>query len=314
MAASESASKYRFKRFESSRDPDFAKALTLYSRETAPQSRTNSNEITSWVDGPPSDFNGCFSVFGFYRNGSLAGFAEAAYLNAPRIFVIDYVVLDPQHKAQNTFAEFAAHLRLHLEKHHPEYRYVVAEIPHGSQSPVPSHESRLLIRLLKQYGFHVVVAPYYQPRLDIDYAESELRSDLMLLSPSPIEEIRKETFFELVRAIYFDYYLPWMSHTESAATRYEKHLNEIFSRIKSQIKSNKPIRVNGHGLVMPIAPQTVQHEDHRILKFVAKGSGILVLMTGSLLAMKSAFRESDQAFEITFVCALIGILALAGIG
>jgi hypothetical protein len=64
---------YRLKRFRTSRDPDFAAALILYARNTAAALRTDTNEITYWLDNFSARFGNPFYVFGFYRNRQLVG-------------------------------------------------------------------------------------------------------------------------------------------------------------------------------------------------------------------------------------------------
>ena len=80
-----SGSSYRLKRFQSSRDPEFAAALMVYVRNTQPQIRTETNEITYWLDHFAARFGNDFYVFGFYLDEEVVGFAEAAYFREEQL-------------------------------------------------------------------------------------------------------------------------------------------------------------------------------------------------------------------------------------
>lgn len=206
-------SSYRLKRFLSTTDTDFAAALMLYVRNTPHAIRTNSNEISSWLDHPPSTFGGTFYVFGFYRDRKLIGYSEASYFPAEELLVFDYIAIDEGKRGNHVFFEFVDHLRRYLEGLHPEYRYAIAEVAHGFGDQQPSQDSRLLTRLLKLQGFRVIRAPYFQPRLAVNDVESEMPADLLILSTSSSDRIQVDTYLRIVRTVYFEYYLPWYTGT-----------------------------------------------------------------------------------------------------
>src|SRR5579872_2925022 len=124
-------SSYVLRRFEASSDPDFPAALLLYVRNTPVPARTDTNEITYWVDHFLERFGNPFYVFGFYRDRELVGYAEAAYLTKPHLIVLDYLVIDEPHRRNNVFFEFVDHLKQYLESAHPDYHYAVAEVCYG---------------------------------------------------------------------------------------------------------------------------------------------------------------------------------------
>lgn len=306
---------YHLKRFTSSRDPDFIKALTLYVQNTAPSIRTNSNEITSWVDGAPPSFCGVFSTFGFYVDKLLVAYAEGAYLSKERIFVVDYATIAPGHRHNNVFFELVAQLKRYLEAAHPDYRYVLTEVAYGSSGNIPCDESRLLIRLLKMQGFGVIGGTYYQPRLALDYAESEMRSELLIYSPAKINELRRETYLALIHAIYYEYYLPWMTSNDKSGKRYRRHLDQMFERIVKDLKQCKILHVNGHGLILtaPTALPLDKVSNRGLVTFVSAGSVVVVATIAAVLELGSVFHESDQTMLTIFVVTVLAFLAIAGI-
>ena len=200
-------SSYRLKRFLNSRDPDFAAALLIYVRNTPASIRTDTNEITYWLDEFSAQFGDDFYVFGFFRGRELVGYAEAAYLKDARLIALDYLAIEEAHRGNNVcLTEFLDQLKRYLENDHPEYRYAVAEITYGPNQQYPSQDSSMRTRLFKQQGFKVIRAPYYQPRMMLDDAESEMKADLIIYSTANLESIQTDTYLSIVQTIYYKYY------------------------------------------------------------------------------------------------------------
>jgi len=84
---------YRFsiRRLDKSTDSDYAAALKIYSETTPYEIKTNTNEITIWLDRKDSTdpFESMFFVL--YYSEKLAGFAMMTYIKAQRIVVLEYI-------------------------------------------------------------------------------------------------------------------------------------------------------------------------------------------------------------------------------
>jgi hypothetical protein len=306
-------STYRLKRFVSSRDPGFAEALLLYVRNTPAAERTESNEIAFWLEEFGRGHDCVFYVFGFYRDEQLVGFAEVSYFFAEHLLIFDYLVIDAEHRRNNVFYEFVDHLKRYLEGAHPEYRYGVAEVCYGPNEQNPWPQAHLIVRLLKLQGFHVVRAPYFQPRLLLDDPESEMRADLLIYSSGGIEKLRVETFLAIVRAIYFKYYLPWNSGILEDAEAYERHLKDVYEKIAMSLKGKETVVVNGHKLLLDAPERKPQPRVHRIVAFTVQSLTVIVLLTFVMLELRKAFGLSDSSFASIYVLAVCSFIAMAGI-
>jgi hypothetical protein len=306
-------SSYMLKRFTSSSDLDFASALLLYVRNTAANIRTDTNEITHWLDTFSAKFQDEFYVFGFYRNKQLVGYAEAAYFRQERIFALDYLVIDKAARRSGVFHEFVDQLRFYLEDAHPEYRYGLAEVAYGSDERHPSQQSALLIRLLKSQGFRVARAPYYQPRLMHDDAESEMRAELLIYSATPVEQIRAETYLSIVRTIYYKYYLRWKTIIPDSGQEYEKHLDRLFAKIQSSVGKRQTIRVNGHQAILTPSRKKPVITVHKLVGFSVQALLVIVLLTASMLGLRFAFNITSSVFVLIYGLALLSFFAVAGI-
>jgi hypothetical protein len=282
------ASSYRLKRFVSSHDPEFAEALLLYVRNTPAAERTESNEIAFWLEEFARGHDCVFYVFGFYRDEQLVGFAEVGYFFAERLLIFDYLVLDAEQRRNNVFYEFVDHLRRYLEAAHPGYRYAVAEVCYGPNEEHPWPQARLITRLLKLQGFHVVHAPYFQPRLLLDDPESEMRANLLIYSAGGVESLHVETYLSIVHAIYFKYYLPWNSGISEDAQAYEDHLKDVYSKIEASLDGKRTIPVNGRKLVLNAPERRPPVRLHRVVSFTIQALTAIVLLTAALLGLRYA--------------------------
>jgi len=306
-------SSYMLKRFTSSSDLDFVSALLLYVRNTAANIRTDTNEITHWLDTFSAKFNDEFYVFGFYHNHQLVGYAEAAYFRQERLFALDYLVVDATARRSGVFNEFVDSLRFYLEDAHPEYRYGLAEVAYGSDESQPSQESALKIRLLKMQGFRVIKAPYYQPRLMHDDAESEIRAELLIYSSTPLERIKTETYLGIVQTIYYKYYLRWKSVVPDSGEEYKKHLDRLFAKIQASVAKRQSITVNGHRAILTPTTKKPVVTVHKLVGFSAQALIVIVLLTASMLGLRFAFNITGTLFVTIYGLALISFFAVAGI-
>ncbi len=304
---------YRLKRFESATDPDFAAAILVYVRNTAGSIRTESNQITSWLEAPPSGFKGVFYVFGFYLNEQLVAFAEASYFSHAELLMFDYLVIEESVRRNNIFFEFTDHLRQYFEIAHPEYRYVVAEVGYGPGEQFPSRTSQLIARLLKLQGFRVVKAPYFQPRLVWSDAETEMRADLLIFTDEPVDRIQRETYLRIVKAIYFDYYLPWMDTHTLHGPVYKKYLEQLFERIDRNTGRNRIIELNGHNVVLQPAGAKTSPRTARMIRFPIQALAVVVVLSTAMLILRHSFSLSDTSLAFVFCLAMLSYMATAGV-
>ena|SRR5215213_5458903 len=308
-----SRASYRLKRFNSSLDPDFAAALMIYVRNTPSNIRTDTNEITYWLDKFSEKFGDHFHVFGFYRDRRLVGYAEAAYFHDERLIVIDYITIDSSYRRNNVFYEFVDQLKQYFEDTYPEYRYAVAEVTYGSGQQYPSQESRLMVRLLKLQGFNVIHAPYFQPRLMIDDAESEMQADLLIFSTTQLDSISVDTYLSIVHTLYYKYYYRWKSIYPDTTDAYKKHLDELYTKVRSGLKRKKKILVNGHSVILQTPRRKPVVTVHRIVSFSFQALLVIVLLTAAMLGLKAAFNLSNTSFAAVYILAISSFMAVAGI-
>lgn len=308
-----STSSYRLKRFSSSKDPDFAAALLIYVRYTPPSIRSDSREITYWLDQFSEKFGDTFYVFGFYRNQKLVGYAQAAYFPEESLYFIEYLTIDERHRGNNVFFEMVEHVKNFLEDAHPDYRYGVTEVMNEPGQDHPSEAKKLLTRLLKFVGFRVIHAPYFQPRLMMNDSESELSGALLIYCPTPLDSIRSETYLAILHTVYYENYLRWKGENSAIKEPYKKHLEILYSKVEAEVRKTPTVVVNGYHEVLSAPERAPIVTMHRIVSFAMQALLVVVVLTAVMLSLKWAFGLSNASFAAIYCLAVSSFVGLAGI-
>lgn len=302
---------FELKRFIRADDPDFLKALHLYTKNIFPDWRTDTNEITYWLENFEKQFGDMFGIYGFYADDQLIGFAELVHLRAEHLVMIDYLVLDERHRKNNVFVQFIEHLQTLVETEISDVNYAIAEVGYLSRTSEPSFYSRTIIRLLKFVGFGVVKAPYVSPQLGFINLESQMNATLMLMRPNapPPEEIGVQTYLAIVRAIYYKYYFRWYSIYDDRAGEYRERLDSLFGDLEQRLGNQAVIRINGAPYVDTGETTVKIREDKNV--YVAYFAMLMFVATTFLLLSLRRFFEVDSGTLILiFIVSLVSFFSV----
>lgn len=290
---------YELKRFKNSKHPDVIDALKLYVEYTEPAVRTDTKEILHCLDTWNDSFEDKFYVLGFYLNNTLIGFTELAYFAQEKFIIVDYLVIHKNYRKNNTFYQFVDDITLFLSQEGLEYNYIVAEVACYDENLEPPESSKLLIKLLKLSHFGVVKCNYYVPRVGIYDYESAMRSVMMLYSLNESKQIKRETFFQIVHAIYYKYYQRWhnMFVDEEEKGRYDKELMDLIAKMEKQIDKKKVIEINGLNSLFPVK---INFDNGPKAKKVLKVLTGIVLFFASfiLVGLFFTFLQSNFGWDI----------------
>src|SRR2546421_2294428 len=102
----EVSAKYRLRRFKRSTDRDYKLALSIYLSNISAGSRTNSNEITYWLDNYETFFGDGFYICGFYSESELAGYTQFVFFRNRRLLFFDYLVLHENYRTHGEYFQF----------------------------------------------------------------------------------------------------------------------------------------------------------------------------------------------------------------
>lgn len=244
---------YELKKFRDSNEKDISKALFLYTQNIEPKLRTDTREILYWLDNYRLSFEDKLFLLGFYKNDLLIGFSQAVYFIEEKVLFVDYIVIDENHRRNNTFYEFVNQIQEYVIAKCPEFDYILGEVGYFKEDNEPAENTRNMIRLLKMNGFKVIKAAYYQPMLGNQNLESEVQSILMLYSNSDVNRIKGETFKAFLKLIYYKHYKRWYDHffNKDDRKQYAHRLNELFKMVTKRIDSGHFIELNGYSTILP---------------------------------------------------------------
>jgi hypothetical protein len=307
---------YKIRHIASEKDKDYVCLLNLYTVNIEPSIRTNSNEITYWLNryNKKSKINS-FWILALYINDKPIGYCQTAYFKASKILFIDYCVIEEGFRGR-AFNEFIYLIKDFYKEQNIEIYYFVAEVPFYSNNNIPSNKSISLTRLLKISGFKVVKALYYQPELGLANHESEMRASLIIfVNGGGLEKqsLKTNTYFDILKTIYFDHYeywyIPFMSEYEK--TCYHKKLLFLFDKVKEELKNKNILILNGEAYSLEQTNSSVPKKTNRKIIFLMILVPVIILI---LLCGISIFLEKQLGFEREFLPNILvptGIISIA---
>lgn len=307
---------YDLKHFSNSSQPGLIAALRLYSRNIEPSLKTDTREIIHWLDYCNKKYEDRFYILGFYQDRNLIGFAEVAYFKQEQVVIVDYIVIDKPFRGNDTFYVFMQKIREFLTTQDLAVNYVVAEIGYAQGSLEPADRTKLLIRLLKMAQFGVVKCSYFLPRLGADNFESEMKGILMIYSTTETNQIRKETFFQIVKAIYFKYYQRWYNEflTHDQMIEYSRGLHNLVAKLEEELKNKSVIEINGYPGSNLLQGESfkalVRSRTVRFMTGAALLAVCFVVVTGVYLFLRTRFAIDATALGTIFYASLFLVIFL----
>lgn len=236
---------FSVKRFLSSKDRDFLKALMIYNDTMPADTKTNTNEIIYFVDHATDQPKREMYFFGLYANSEVVGFVEAGYLSTTKTIIIDYIVLKDSFRLNSIFYPLFSLIQRYFSEHMIDYDYIATEVSTKCPEQSVDAESFFSKKMLQMEDFRVVDALYRQPRLGVDNLESNFDFQLMIRSAQSIAALKKETYLAIVCDIYFEHYYPWYDITDhEQSDKYLGHLKEEYEMVKRNVAQKKGDKVS----------------------------------------------------------------------
>jgi len=280
---------YRLKRFMSSTDIGYSDALRVYTSCIPHEAKTSTNEISYWVDHAKEKSDIADLIFlGFYSNDTIIGYAEIAYIKNERLIIMDYMVIESKYMSNSSFSTFFFLLLGYFVKNDIDYDHIVTEILVKFNDTDTKVD---IIRLFENEDFKVINTLYIQPCLETSNLESNKEALLMIYQRnSSRASIKKETYFRIVKSIYFDHYHTWdnafYSNDQERNDSYNKLLTDL-EKVKSstneELSPDEEIRLNGYknklvrNNALPPASSTKAIKNALIFTFVATILIMLIL-------------------------------------
>lgn len=273
---------FDYKEFISSDDKGLVEALDIYVKNIETFLRTDTKEIMKWLDEYNKKYEDRFYLLALTLNGKIIGFAQLVYLLQEKLIFVDYIVIHKDYRKNSAYNVFVEQLKEFFEKKKIEFDYVLGEVGYLNENKELSDSSRYLIRLLKMSEFGVVKTSYYQPMLGRNNYESELMSVLMIYTPNHVKRLKKETFFLLLKAVYFKHYQRWYDRffDEQARAEYSMKLSDLISKVEAETSGKEYIEINGYVNTFINNSSTIK--PRKFLK-LAKAVTVILLISGFII-------------------------------
>lgn len=305
---------YYLKLFSNSSDEKFIEALDVYRRSVSRNEKTNTNEIVWTVDHQGKFQNSQPYFFGLELNNKIIGYAELAYIKRIRYITIDYLIIDSKYKTHSAFYSFLTLIIQYFNSIRLDYDYIGIEILTKNKGTVSLEE----ISKLELEGFKVVNQLYIQPCLEQNNFDSQQDAILMIYQRNYSSNIiSKESYCDIVKAIYFDYYHEWdCNFFKNEIDRGENYkiLTENYEKIVSAI-SETDIVLNGYPFKTMSAEDKIIPKENTINKKLWQALFFVlvfsVIVLGVLLAVKQMNIELILALVIFIIMIFVWLSFLA---
>lgn len=232
--------KFVLKQITKPSDDDYAEALKIYSDTTPQEIRTNSNEITYWLEKSDTDkFE--MLLFMLYVDGIVVGFSQITYIISTKIAIIDYISLKDSYRLNTIFLVFLSMIQNYISATERHIAYYVAEISNKDGGNDIDRESAFYKRIVCLENFGKVESSYYNLPLGIDNYESVFDSLMYLKSNDKINTISRDTFLSIVKSICYDYYYTWYKEflTPNESETYKNKIGIMLENIKKSITNER---------------------------------------------------------------------------
>lgn len=230
---------FSIKRFPSSKDKDFIKALKIYNDTIPVDTKTSTSEIIFFADHSNIQPKREMFIFGLYIDGNVIGFVMSGYLLTTKTIIIDYIVLKEEYRLNSVFYPLFSLIQRYFSDQMIDYDYIITEVSTKCPEQSVDTESFFSKKMLQIEDFRIVDALYRQPRLGLDNLESNFDFQLMIRSTQSVVSIKKETYLSIVRDIYFEHYYKWYELSDSERSEeYREHIESEYELIKKHIEQN----------------------------------------------------------------------------
>lgn len=312
--ATDDVMNYILLKFESSSDSYFYDVLNIYSRVTPRDERTNSSEITFWVDNQNKFPNGKLFFFGLLLNSKPIGYAEVAHVD--HILIIDYIAIDDRYNSKSSFFSFLSLIFSYINKTNIDYDYIIKEIICEQKD-----KKSEIIKLYEFENFKVINAPYIQPQLEARNIESNKEAILMIYQKNMYNSvIKKKIYMDIVGEVY-SYYEKWDTEISDNKIKLPDHwthditINNI-NKIEKNLTKDE-VNINGYpfnfnsSINKDLIPDILNKKSSNITKGFFFSFIIILMIVAILWIKKECEIETKDLIIISFIIICIIAITIA---
>lgn len=102
--------RFAIKRITKPSNEDYISALKIYNETTPPDIKTNTNEITYWLEQNRNELPFEIMLFSLYLNNMVVGLAMLTYLKKQKTIIFEYLALQPSFRLNAVFFTYISFL------------------------------------------------------------------------------------------------------------------------------------------------------------------------------------------------------------
>lgn len=228
---------FSIRRIHKITDEEYIEALRIYNETIPFEIRTETNEINFWLS--KNKENNYFEIYMFvlYLDGKLIGLSMTTYLKKTKIVVDEYLAVLDQYRINTIFLVYLSLIQSYYKENNIDYSYYVTEISNKDSGESINWESQISLKVLCTEEFGKINAPYYTLPLGLDNYESNFEAILYIKTNDAIKSISKETYLQIVRSIYYDYFLIWYEKfmTAEELIQYKQEIQRNYELIQNEV-------------------------------------------------------------------------------
>ena len=210
--------RFSVKRVCKSSDVDYIEAIKIYNETTPVDIKTNTNEITYWLDNTSESSKFELLLFVLYLEGEIIGFAMLSYLKNRRILVHDYLALKDAFRVNVALVVYMSLILNYVNSKGYIVDFYLTEMSHKNDGKEVDKETAFFHKLLCIEGFGFINTLYRTLPLGVDNYESNHDAWIYIKKfGDTMSSINRDTFSNIIKGLYFDYYETWYSAFLSTA-------------------------------------------------------------------------------------------------
>jgi hypothetical protein len=230
--------KFAIKRVSKSSDLEFQQGLGIYNATTPSDIKTCTNEIIKCLNENKETDTFELLLFTLYYNNIVIGLAMLSYIPKYHLTIYDYIALKDEYRVNAVIFSYINLIHDYMCINNFDNSYYVVEISNKNQGKSIDKESRLFKKLICLEGYGKIKAKYQTLPLGPEHYESSFDAFLYIKSNDSLRAISKETFMDIVHAIYYEYYLAWYATIftpEKLKIFKEEKIDRIYNMLKEAL-------------------------------------------------------------------------------
>ena len=242
---------------------------------------------------------------GLELNNKIIGYAEIAFLKRTRYINIDYLAIEKKYRTHSALYTFLLLIIEYFTSIKLDYDFIGIEL-------LTNDDKTVFQKNLSEFeleGFRVVNTMYIQPCLELNNYDSQHEAILLIYQRNASDKkISKNTYLDIVRALYFEYYYEWDSHFLNSIDKRNENYNKLQQMYEavSEALSEEVILLNGYPFNKMSGEDKIIPNDKKIN--VKLWTALFFTMIFSIFVLGIILALHKLKVELTIACIIFLLL------